>query len=981
MSLSIGIDAGSTTLKIVVLDEHSNIIYKSYERHLSRVRDLTLEKILSLESILRGHEIAIAVTGSAGMGINKAADLDFVQEVFATSLAVKEHYPSADTVVELGGEDAKIIFLSGAPEERMNSSCAGGTGAFIDQMASLLNVTVEELDRLSLAATDIYPIASRCGVFAKTDVQPLINQGAQKESIAASIFQAVVDQTIAGLAQGREIKGKVLFLGGPLSFLKGLQKAFTKTLHLDEESAIFPENAKYFVALGAAGYAKLQPKHYGFDEICQALERATSIVEDFDALEPLFSSDKEYEDFVKRHDRSAVRRAALEGCSDSAFLGIDAGSTTTKMILVNERNEILFDYYSSNQGNPLDIIKEQLAFIYACAPDIQIASSAVTGYGEELIKKAFSIDHGVVETVAHYMAAKYFDPEVNFLIDIGGQDIKCFKILDENIDSLMLNEACSSGCGSFIETFATSLGYSVDEFARLSLKSKKPVDLGSRCTVFMNSSVKHAQKNGALPEDIAAGLAISVVKNSIYKVIRAKDPEDLGSHIVVQGGTFLNDGVLRAFEMQVGRTVVRPQISGLMGAFGAALFAKSLAEDGKSSVMKKEDLISFAHASKTVNCQLCTNHCMLTVSRFSNGQKLLSGNKCSRPLEKKVDKKLPNLYEFKQNYLYQFKSFKGERPLTIGLPLVLNFYDALPFWFTFFKELGFSVEVSDKSTRDMYKTGQHTIPSDTVCYGAKLVHGHIFNLIDKEVDVIFYPATSYNQDEGISDNIYHCPVVAYYPEVIRSNIRFDQKTGFMFPYVSFHEEPVFMDRIAPYIYHLDASIDPRDIKIAEEKARKAYHEFHKAMLKEGQSAMDFAEKNNLKMLMLSGRPYHADPEINHGLDRLANSLDFVVLSEDSVPLVEGEKIHNVLNQWTYHARMYNAARFTGAHEHMELVQMVSFGCGLDAVTSDELKEILHRKNKLYTQIKIDEISNLGAVKIRLRSLIAVMDERAKRHGK
>lgn len=982
MKLSIGIDAGSTTLKIVVLDDQGNILYKSYERHMSRVRSMAYEEIQALQHILAGNEISVAVTGSAGMGISKSTGLDFIQEVFATSSAVSLHYPQTDVVVELGGEDAKIIFLTGATEERMNSTCAGGTGAFIDQMATLLNVTIDELDALSLQATDIYPIASRCGVFAKTDVQPLINQGAQKENIAASIYQAVVDQTIAGLAQGRELAGNVLFLGGPLSFQKGLQKAFVETLNLDEESTLFIDNARYFVAIGAAEYARLQDKTYSFEDLSKLLYQSSIAKEDFHSLPALFEDKKDYEEFVQRHQSSSVKRAELDGYNGRAYLGIDAGSTTTKMVLIDDNNQILFDYYSSNQGNPLDIVKDQLAIIYATAPEIEIVSSAATGYGEDLMKQAFGIDHGVVETVAHYMAAKYFDPQVDFLIDIGGQDIKCFKIVDDNIDSLMLNEACSSGCGSFIETFATSLGYSVSDFAQLALASKKPVDLGSRCTVFMNSSVKQAQKNGALPEDIAAGLAISVVKNSIYKVIRATDPESLGQHIVVQGGTFLNDGVLRAFEMQVGRTVVRPEISGLMGAFGAALFCKALAEEAHaSSIITSKELAVFSHDSRTVNCKLCTNHCLLTVSTFSNGQKLLSGNKCSRPLEKKSKNKLPNLYEFKQNYLYQFKSHKGIKDITIGIPLVLNFYDTLPFWFTFFKELGFSVEVSDQSTRDLYKKGQHTIPSDTVCYGAKLVHGHIFNLMVKNTDVIFYPATSYNISEGISDNNYNCPVVAYYPEVVRSNIRFDKKTGFMFPYVSIHEEEVFIDRVVSYLQHLDPSIQRKDMERAEQEARTAYADFHKAVLEEGKKALTFSEENHTKALVLSGRPYHTDPEINHGIDRLATSLGFVVLSEDALPIVHDGIIHNVLNQWSYHARMYNAARFIGDKQNIELVQLISFGCGLDAVTSDELREILHRRDKLYTQIKIDEINNLGAVKIRLRSLIAVMDERSRKYGR
>lgn len=982
MKYHIGLDAGSTTLKIVVLDEQLQIVFESYERHLSKVRALAHTRLSELSDLLAGHDLTVAITGSAGMGISTATGLSFIQEVVATSECAKRRYSKADVVVELGGEDAKIIYLTGAAEERMNSSCAGGTGAFIDQMATLLNVSVDELDRLSQDATELYPIASRCGVFAKTDIQPLINQGARKENIAASIFQAVCDQTIGGLAQGREIEGNVLFLGGPLSFQKGLQRAFIDTLKLDADSAIFPETARYFVALGAAEFSAHEPKTLSFEQLLTLLQKAATIKEDFTSLPPLFAFPEDYDIFAQRHAKSTVKRASLEGYTGTAYLGIDAGSTTTKLVLISEENELLYEYYGSNQGNPLDIVRDQLAEIYALAPQIQMTRSASTGYGEDLMRQAFGVDNGVVETVAHYLAAKYFDPEVDFLIDIGGQDIKCFKIIDENIDSLMLNEACSSGCGSFIETFATSLGYSVQDFAQLSLTSKKPVDLGSRCTVFMNSSVKQAQKNGALPEDIAAGLAISVVKNSIYKVIRATDPESLGSHIVVQGGTFLNDGVLRAFEMQVGRPVTRPEISGLMGAFGAALFAKSLAQPAeKSTLISQDDLRAFTHSSKAVHCNLCTNRCLLTVSTFSNGQRMLSGNKCSRPLKQTETKPLPNLYRFKQDYLAQFARCEGDgtRDMTIGLPLVLNFYDTLPFWFTFFRALGFPVITSSPSTRALYKKGQHTIPSDTVCYGAKLVHGHIFDLMEKRADVIFYPATSYNIDEGLSDNHYNCPVVAYYPEVVRSNITFDKGTGFMFPYISIHESAIFADRLFPYLKELDARIRFSDVKEAERQARKAYEDFHAAVRKAGDEALAFCKENDVKAIVLAGRPYHCDPEINHGIDTLAQSLGFVVLSEDALPVARLTPIHNVLNQWSYHARMYNAARYTGEVKNLELVQLISFGCGLDAVTSDELRDILHRRSKLYTQIKIDEISNLGAVKIRLRSLIAVMEERRKRH--
>ncbi|WMJ23088.1 acyl-CoA dehydratase activase [Paludicola sp. MB14-C6] len=973
MNYKLGIDVGSTTLKLVLLDEHNNVCYKSYERHLSKVWDLTIAKLRELEPLLADEKIKVAFTGSAGLGISSVLDIDFVQEVFAASTLIKGSYSDVDVAIELGGEDAKIIFLGETIEERMNSTCAGGTGSFIDQMATLLNVKTQELDELSLQADSVYPIASRCGVFAKTDIQPLINQGASKANVAASIYKAVVDQTITGLAQGREIKGKVLFLGGPLSFLKGLQHAFIKTLHLSEECAIFPEYAEYFVAYGSAVYAGGLQKTYSYQELLHKLIVSSQGESNYIGLAPLFQTAQDYESFVLRHNKKSVHRINPKAYTGKAYLGIDAGSTTTKMVLIDEENNLLYEYYQQNKGNPLDVAKTQLSYIYNEYPNIQIAQAAVTGYGEELMKNAFSLDHGIVETVAHFMAAKYFNPNVDFIIDIGGQDMKCFGIKDGMVDSIMLNEACSSGCGSFIETFAHSLGYEIEDFAQLALQSKKPVDLGTRCTVFMNSSVKQAQKNGASVADISAGLAISVVKNAIYKVLRVSDAKSLGRNIVVQGGTFLNNGVLRAFESIMETEVTRPDIAGLMGAFGAALYAKQKAAE-KSTILSKDDLYHFSHTSSLVRCGLCQNKCSLTINQFSNGRKLISGNRCERPLKQTQSEKLPNLYEIKREYINQFQTSKGSRK-TIGLPKVLNFYDTMPFWFTFFRALDFSVTVSGNSSRSLYQKGQHTISSDTICYGAKLVHGHIINLVEKGVDAIFYPCMTFNFNEGISDNCFHCPVVAYYPEVIASNIKVLNQTKFMYPYLSLNDIPYFEKQIYKELLELDSSLTLKEVKKACKQALSAQSAYRDTILQEGKKALAYAEQNNKKVIVLAGRPYHIDSEINHGIDSLISTLGFVVLSEDALPFDLIKHPRRVLNQWTYHARMYQAADYVCNQKNTELVQLVSFGCGLDAVTTDEVRDILRRNGKLYTQLKIDEISNLGAVKIRMRSLLAAMNER------
>lgn len=974
MTYKLGIDVGSTTLKAVLLNEQDEIIYKSYERHKSRVREMSVEKIEELKELLKGHKIAIAITGSAGLGVASDAGFPFVQEVFATAQAVKKYYPATDVVVELGGEDAKIIFLKGALEERMNSTCAGGTGAFIDQMASLLDVDLETMDALSLTYTTLYPIASRCGVFAKSDVQPLINQGVEKSNLAASIFQAVVDQSIAGLAQGRNIEGNVLFLGGPLHFLKGLQNRFKETLKLRDEEANFPELAPYFVALGSAVYAQNETEVYTYEELLHKMKAMAQKKIVNDGLPPLFKNDEEYQEFITRHASAHVERKNIQEYSGDAWLGIDSGSTTTKLVLIDADDNILYESYANNQGNPVDVIRSELLDIYQLMEDrITIRHTAVTGYGEELMKHAFHLDVGVVETMAHYHAAKHFNPNVDFIIDIGGQDMKCFRIKDNSIDDILLNEACSSGCGSFIETFAKSMGYDIKTFAQMGLAGQHPVDLGTRCTVFMNSSVKQAQKNGASMEDISAGLCISVVKNALYKVIRAKSPDDIGKEIVVQGGTFLNDTVLRSFELELGRNVIRPGIAHLMGAYGAALIAKQK-QQKHSAILTRTELENFTHTSQASNCGLCTNHCNLTINVFSDGSRHIAGNKCERPIIGRANKeKLPNLYDFKYEELMKCKGIPGIRG-KIGIPVVLNMYDNLPFWHSFFTNLGYEVVLSDRSSKALYAKGQHTISSDTICYPAKLVHGHIQSLLDKGVDTIFYPCMTYNVDEQLSDNHFNCPVVAYYPEVIEGNMDL-KDVNFLYPYVYLEDRHTFETKIFEYFQSQNMDITYKEISAAAGHAYAAYEDFKQKIQQAGAKALAFAKEHHRKTIVLAGRPYHIDPQINHGIHRLLSNLGFVVVSEDSIPQQTQRPSIKVLNQWTFHARMYNAAQFVTTQENMELIQLVSFGCGIDAITTDEVKDILRSHDKLYTQIKIDEVDNLGAVKIRCRSLLAAMEER------
>ena len=979
MSLRVGIDIGSTTVKVVVLDEQNQVLFRSYERHYSKTRERACETLHSIEDMLRGKEVKLVITGSAGLGVAKAAGLDFVQEVYATAAAVNTYIPDTDAVIELGGEDAKIIFFGGALEERMNGSCAGGTGAFIDQMATLMNVTVNELDELSLKHEKIYPIASRCGVFAKSDIQPILNQGGRKEDVAASIFQAVVDQTVAGLTQGRELKGKIVFLGGPLHFLMGLRQRFVETLKLDEEHAIFPEDGDCFAAMGAALCAT-DYEPVLFEDALKKLEESVDTTTLVDTMPPLFQDVTEYGAFCARHNANRPPEVDIKTYEGPAWLGIDAGSTTTKLALITEDGGLLYTYYQSNQGNPVSVVLPQLKQIYQlCGDRIEIKGAAVTGYGEDLIKNAFSCDLGLVETVAHYKAAAHFNPDVDFIIDIGGQDMKCFKIRNGAVDSIMLNEACSSGCGSFIETFAKALGYSIADFAKMGLFAQRPVNLGSRCTVFMNSSVKQAQKDGASVEEISAGLSISIVKNAVYKVIRAASADDLGKHIVVQGGTFYNDAVLRAFEQELKRDVTRPTISGIMGAFGAALAARNLHLE-KSTLLGPEALENFTHTAKPVTCNLCTNHCSLTVNTFDGGRRFISGNRCSRPLGKeKVE--LPDLYNYKYRKLRSMegKGFGNGSRGRIGIPFGLNMYENLPFWFELFTRLNFEVVLSPESSRKLYIKGQRTIPSDTVCYPAKLLHGHVQALVEAGVDAIFYPCMSYNFDEKTSDNNYNCPVVAYYPELLAANVPDLKKTRFLYPYAGLHRQKDY-ERIGSQWFSDTFGIPRREVVHAIRAAYQAYDLYKQEIRAVGQSYIDKARAEGRPIIVMAGRPYHIDPEINHGINDLVTSFGFVLVSEDAVAYHEDYAPRKVLNQWTFQSRMYNAARYVCTQPDMQLIQLVSFGCGTDAITGDEVRSILEEGGKLYTQLKIDDISNLGAVRIRVRSLMAAMEERDQNQG-
>ncbi len=974
--MKVGLDVGSTTIKCVVLDDSDNIIYSTYERHMSHIVDKTEELLRRVAAeYVPGGRAVFAVSGSAGMGMAESVKAPFVQEVFATRVAANRLAPGTDVVIELGGEDAKILFLTGGMEVRMNGTCAGGTGAFIDQMASLLKFSADEMDEAAGRAEKTYTIASRCGVFAKSDVQPLINQGARSADIAASIYQAVVNQTIAGLAQGRPIKGNVLYLGGPLSFNHALRESFDKTLGV---TGVCPEHSLLFVALGAAYYSDTE---FDLSALADKL-RETGVSQVYRSRAPLFASKADYDAFVARHEKAKVERADFPADYDEpVHIGVDSGSTTVKVAVVDERGALLYTDYRPNLGSPVSLIRYTLELLYREHPKLRVASVTTTGYGEELAQRAFHADYGVVETVAHFTAAKHFLPDVDFIIDIGGQDMKCFKIEDGAISDIFLNEACSSGCGSFLQTFAQALGYDVRDFAKLGLFAERPVDLGSRCTVFMNSSVKQAQKDGATVQNISAGLSISVVKNAIYKVIRASSPEELGRRIVVQGGTFYNEAVLRAFEQEMGAEVIRPDIAGLMGAYGAALYGKSRAKPGqRSALLSAAALREFRQETRSEVCQRCGNHCQLTVNTFADGDTLISGNRCDRPVTGRAGGEERNLYEYKRKLILSYKSVEGKRG-RIGIPLCLNLWELFPFWHAFFTELGFTVYHSPLSSRALYLKGQGTIPSDTACFPAKLAHGHIAALAKMGLDAIFYPCMTYNLDEGLGQNHYNCPVVAYYPEVIAGNCPELEGVKFIYDYVGLHRPKDFVPKMRVILDRCFPGITQREVKRAADAAYAEYARHMAQVRAEGERIIREARAAGRRIIVLAGRPYHVDPEINHGIDTLITRSGAAVVTEDAVSHLVQPFETTVLNQWTYHARLYAAARWCLTQPDADLVQLVSFGCGVDAITTDETRDILRKGNKLYTQLKIDEITNLGAVRIRLRSLFAALEEkRAEDHG-
>ncbi|MDT2596560.1 acyl-CoA dehydratase activase-related protein [Enterococcus dongliensis] len=984
MALRAGIDVGSTTVKLVILNEQNESLFAKYERHFSDVKNATERILREAKTIIGNQEMTMSITGSGGMGLADVLEIPFVQEVIACTRTVEEIIPETDVAIELGGEDAKITFFEGSLEQRMNGSCAGGTGAFIDQMAVLLKTDANGVNELAKEYKTIYPIASRCGVFAKTDVQPLINEGAAKEDIAASIFQAVVNQTIAGLASGRKIKGKIAFLGGPLFFMSELRQRFIETLNITPENVIFPENPQLFVAMGAAFYSE-EAKSTSLEELLQRLLTADEgHLSPSDTLDPLFEDEADLAEFRMRHGQAQVKEKDLAQHEGVAFLGIDAGSTTTKVTLIDDSGNLMYSFYGNNQGQPLETTMKVLKDLYTKLPEnVFIGKAAVTGYGEQLIKNALKVDIGEVETMAHYKAANYFQPGVDFILDIGGQDMKAMTIKDGALSSIQLNEACSSGCGSFIETFAKSLNYNVEDFAQAALKSKAPVDLGSRCTVFMNSKVKQVQKEGASVGDISAGLSYSVIKNAIYKVIKVRRPEELGEKIVCQGGTFYNEAVLRAFEVVSGRQVVRPSIAGLMGAFGAALIALENYEVGeKTATLSLAEIDTFTAEKEFTHCGLCENNCMLTVTMFSDGRQFITGNRCERGAQIKVkreDKKV-NLVDYKYRRLFKYRPLRKKEAVRgeIGIPRVLNMYENYPLWHTFFSDLGFRVKLSPRSNKALYEQGMETIPSDTACYPAKITHGHIQALIDSGVPRIFYPGVVFEREESKeADNHFNCPIVQSYPDVIRNNVDDirDGKVDYRNPYLNLANE-ASVAKVLGRCFQ-DLGITQTEIDQALHHAYEELEKFKADIRQKGEETLLMLNQKGQRGVVLSGRPYHLDPEINHGIAEVITQEGFHVLTEDSVSHLSDVGNLRVVNQWVYHSRLYAAARVVAKSKNLELVQLNSFGCGLDAVTTDQVEEIMEQYGKIYTVLKIDEGSNLGAIRIRLRSLKAAVNEREK----
>ena len=980
-----GIDIGSTTVKLVVLDDNDDIIYGQYRRHMARTQATLAELLAEAKNKIGECSLRIKITGSGAINLAKALEIEFVQEVVAVATALKKVAPETDVAIELGGEDAKIIYFTGGLEERMNGVCAGGTGSFIDQMAALLQTDAEGLNKAVENYKEIYPIAARCGVFAKTDIQPLINEGARIEDLAASIFQAVVNQTISGLACGKPIRGTVAFLGGPLHFMPELKKAFIRTLKLTPETTVDPENSHLFAAMGAALEAS-------YDDMIEIgvlqgkLAEGVKVTFEMPRLEPLFVSTEEYEEFKTRHEAAVVPKGELSTYHGDAFLGIDAGSTTTKMVLIGTEGQLLFSFYASNNGDPIRTAKEAIGKLKGKMHEgVRIARSCSTGYGEVLLKSAFSLDDGEVETIAHCTAAEFFNPNVDCVLDIGGQDMKCIKLKNGTVDSILLNEACSSGCGSFIENFANSLGFTAESFAKEALLAKAPVDLGTRCTVFMNSNVKQAQKEGAPVSDISAGLAYSVVKNALFKVIKLADAKDLGKHIVVQGGTFHNQAVLRAFEKVAGVEATCPDISGLMGAFGAALIAKQNYHGKATTMLSLEEIEALTYTATSRRCGGCANNCMLTINRFSNGQHHITGNRCEKGIgDMNSRRKAPDMVAYKRKRIFNYKSLEKEKAPrgVIGIPRVLNMYENYPYWATFFRELGFSVLLSPWSSREIYELGMDSIPSESECYPAKLSHGHVQWLINQGVKTIFHPCIYFEHQEiKTAQNHYNCPIVISYAENLKNNVdaitRGDVRL--VRPFMAFTSEKIAADRLVK-ICREEWNVSEKAVRRAASLAWQEQRRAKADILSEGAKLLSEMKKLGGRGIVLAGRPYHIDPEINHGIPELIASYGFTVFTEDSLPVDQSpERPLRVVDQWAYHSRLYAAAEFVRSRDDLDLIQLNSFGCGLDAVTTDQVNEILEGSNKLYTLLKIDEVNNLGAVRIRIRSLISAIRMREKQN--
>ncbi|MBQ1598414.1 MAG: 2-hydroxyacyl-CoA dehydratase, partial [Lachnospiraceae bacterium] len=985
----LGIDIGSTTVKVALLDKDDNLLFSDYERHFANIRETLLSLIKKAKQVTGEIKVAPIITGSGGLTLAKHLGIPFAQEVVAVATALTHYAPKTDVAIELGGEDAKIIYFeNGNVEQRMNGICAGGTGSFIDQMASLIQTDATGLNTYARDYQSIYPIAARCGVFAKTDIQPLINEGATREDLSASIFQAVVNQTISGLACGKPIRGHVAFLGGPLHFLDQLRETFIRTLKLDEEHTIIPENSHLFAAIGSA----LNYKEDSVMELSSIEEKLSGELHmEFEVarMDPLFKDQKDYDAFLARHGNNHVETGDITTAKGNVFLGIDAGSTTTKIALIDDEGKLLYSFYDNNNGSPLLTSIRAMKEIKEKLPaDAKIVHSCSTGYGEALLKSAFQLDDGEVETVAHYYAASFFDPDVDCILDIGGQDMKCIKIKDQTVDSVQLNEACSSGCGSFIETFAKSLNFNVRDFAKEALFAKHPIDLGTRCTVFMNSKVKQAQKEGASVADISAGLAYSVIKNALFKVIKLSDPKELGRNVVVQGGTFYNDAVLRAFEQISGVKVTRPDIAGIMGAFGAALIARERYEDEKTTTMlPMDEILALTFETKMTHCQGCTNKCMLTINRFSDNRRFITGNRCERGLGKEKNKDhIPNLYEYKYKRLFSYESLAAEKASrgVIGIPRVLNLYENYPFWATFFKKLGFSVVLSPQSSRKVYELGIESIPSESECYPAKLTHGHVQWLINEGVETIFYPCVPYERNEfPSSNNHYNCPIVTSYAENIKNNVEAitSGKVRFLNPFMAFTSEEILAGQLV--------KVFKKEFNIPESEVRDAAHagwfeqgRFRHDMEEKGEEVLAYLKETGRHGIVLAGRPYHVDPEINHGIPDLITTYGMAVLTEDSIShLGKLERPLIVMDQWMFHTRMYSAANYVKKTENLDVIQLNSFGCGLDAVTTDCVNDILSNSGKIYTCLKIDEVNNLGAARIRIRSLLAAIRVRERRADK